>query len=301
MIVILGPTASGKTRLAAHLAHRIDGEIISADSRQVYRGMSIGTGKDLDEYWVEGRQVPYHLIDILDAGEKYNVHQFQLDATRKMAEIRQRNHTPILCGGSGLYIQALLSSHSFTSIPVDPSLRSELEVLPHETLVELHKKNPSPYSTLADTSTKKRTIRAIEINRYLLLHPDFVPPVAELPEAVIYGINPPVLIRRERISRRLHDRLENGLMEEVAGLLNQGILPEKLIYYGLEYKFVTEHLLGSLSYPLMVQRLETEIHRFAKRQMTYFRKMERDGLSIRWLDPIQSLENWIDTIVSSLT
>lgn len=300
MIVILGPTASGKTHLATHLATLIGGEIVSADSRQVYRGMTIGTGKDLDEYILDGRPIPYHLIDILDAGEKYNVYQFQQDALKVISEIRQRNRIPILCGGSGLYIQALLCNHQFTGVPVDFALRDALADVPHEQLVGVLRQFNTDYTNIADTSTHKRTIRAIEIARFLSTNPDFEFPDYELTDFRVFGLCPPVAIRRLRISQRLHQRLQTGLLEEVQELLNQGILPENLIYYGLEYKFVTEHLTGLMTYENMVSRLETEIHRFAKRQMTYFRKMERDGIPIHWLEHHLSLEQWIDTITSKL-
>lgn len=300
MIVLLGPTASGKTHLAARLAHRIGGEIISADSRQVYRDMSIGTGKDLDEYYVKGQQVPYHLIDILDAGEKYNVHQFRQDVLQLIPDIQARGKVPLLCGGTGLYIQALLQAHQFTEIPVSESLRHELENLSHEKLIELFQKIPSSFSSLADTSTRKRTIRAIEIGTYLQQNPQYVFPKTTALQYRVYGLNPSVEIRRQRITRRLHERLQNGLIEEVRGLLYRGISPENLIYYGLEYKFVTQYLIGDLPYDTMLQRLETEIHRFAKRQMTYFRKMERDGIVIHWLDSHASPEEWLESIATDL-
>ncbi len=300
MIVILGPTASGKTHLATQLAYRIGGEIISADSRQVYRSMNIGTGKDLQEYVVDGEAIPYHLIDILDAGEKYNVHQFRQDVLQVVPRIQQRGRVPILCGGTGLYIQALLQGHQFTEIPVNNSLRHELESLSSDALLALFHEIPSLFSALADTSTRKRTIRAIEIATYLTQNPQHVFPKNLHLDYQVYGLNPPVEIRRQRITRRLQERLENGLIEEVQGLLNREILPETLIYYGLEYKFVTQYLLGDLPYDTMVQRLETEIHRFAKRQMTYFRKMERDGIVIRWLDSHAAPDQWVETIVSHL-
>ncbi|MPR36359.1 tRNA (adenosine(37)-N6)-dimethylallyltransferase MiaA [Salmonirosea aquatica] len=300
MIIILGPTASGKTRLAAQLAHRVDGEIISADSRQVYRGMTIGTGKDLQEYVVNGTTIPYHLIDIQDAGEKYHVHQFRQDVFQLLPEIRKRGKVPLLCGGTGLYIQALLQGHQFTEIPINEPLREELEALSHDELLVIFHEVPSAYSGLADTSTRKRTIRAIEIATYLCANPDYAFPEIAVPDFQVFGLNPPVEIRRQRISRRLHERLQNGLVDEVQGLLNRGILPEILIYYGLEYKFVTQYLFGELPYDTMVQRLETEIHRFAKRQMTYFRKMERDGIVIHWLDSHATTEQWVEAIVSHI-
>ena len=300
MIVILGPTASGKTRLAARLAHRIGGEVISADSRQVYRGMTIGSGKDLGEYVVEGEPVPYHLIDILDAGEKYNVHQFQLDVHRVLPEIKSRGKYPILCGGSGLYLNALLQSHFYTGVPTNPPLREMLEAYPHETLLKEFGKKTTAYSPLADTFTKKRTIRAIEINNYLDAHPDFKVPETPLPPFKVYGLDPSTKLRRERISRRLFERLDNGLIKEVQSLLDQGIPAEQLIYYGLEYKYVTQHLTGVLELEEMEQRLETEIHRFSKRQMTYFRKMEKEGIDIQWLRNDQDTDDWVETIAENL-
>ena len=300
MIVILGPTASGKTHLAALLAHRIGGEIISADSRQVYRGMNIGTGKDLDEYVVDGKAVPYHLIDLVEAGEKYNVHQFQLDAQRVLTEIEDRGNHPILCGGSGLYLNALLQGHSFTGIPTNPKLREMLEAYPHELLLKEFGKKTTAYSPLADTSTKKRTIRAIEINNFLDANPDFPIPETELPDFQVYGIDPSTKLRRERISRRLKERFDNGLIEEVKGLLVQGVPAQTLIYYGLEYKLITQYLTGEMILVEMKQRLETEIHRFAKRQMTFFRKMEKDGVDIRWLRNDQTTEDWVETIVENM-
>jgi tRNA dimethylallyltransferase len=300
LIVILGPTASGKTQLATQLAYRMGGEIISADSRQVYRDMSIGTGKDLQEYVVEGKTIPYHLIDILDAGEQYNVHQFRQDVQQLLPEILARGKVPILCGGTGLYIQALLQAHQYTGIPINKPLRHAMEALSHEALVAIFSKTPSPYSALADTSTRKRTIRAIEISTFLHQNPQHVFPTTTALSYRAYGLNPSVEIRRQRITRRLHERLQNGLIEEVRALLDRGISPESLIYYGLEYKFVTQYLIGTLPYETMLQRLEVEIHRFAKRQMTYFRKMEGDGIAIQWLDSPESPEAWLETIVADL-
>lgn len=276
------------------------GEIISADSRQVYRGMTIGTGKDLQEYVVEKKNIPYHLIDILDAGEKYNVHQFRQDVQQLIPAIQARGKVPILCGGTGLYIQALLQAHQFTEIPVNVSLRHELEALSHEELLAIFSKTSSPYSALADTSTRKRTIRAIEIGTYLHQNPQHVFPETPPLGYRAYGLNPSVEIRRQRITRRLHERIQNGLVEEVRSLLDRGISPESLIYYGLEYKFVTQYLIGDLPYDTMLQRLETEIHRFAKRQMTYFRKMERDGITIHWLDSHADPEAWLETMGADL-
>ncbi|TDB66929.1 tRNA (adenosine(37)-N6)-dimethylallyltransferase MiaA [Arundinibacter roseus] len=300
MIVLLGPTASGKTQLATQLAHRIGGEIISADSRQVYRHMTIGTGKDLSEYVVKGKSIPYHLIDILDPGEKYHVFQFQQDVAGLLPQIYQRKQVPILCGGTGLYIHSVLQNYGYTGIPVNEPLRQELETQEDDDLLKRFRSIPSSYSQLADVSTRKRLIRAIEIATWLLENSLEDYPGTTLPEYTVFGLNPPVEVRRARISKRLHERLELGLIEEVDGLLKSGLTAAQLIYYGLEYKYVTEYLTGIMSLTEMTKKLETEIHRYAKRQMTYFRKMERDGIRIQWLSPHQKTEEWIEFICSQL-
>jgi tRNA dimethylallyltransferase len=286
LLVILGPTASGKTRLATRIADKLNGEIISADSRQVYRNMDIGTGKDLHEYQIGDTHIPYHLIDIRHAGEQYNVNDFQHDFEAVYNIIIQNGHVPVLCGGTGFYMYALLKGYAYAAVPVNESLRQELETLTTETLLNRFERMNSPYSNLADTSTRKRLIRAIEISDFLHQNPG-----TELIgkkeqnryNPIVYGLNPSVEARRERISLRLHDRLKNGLIEEVKSLLNSGLSAEQLIYYGLEYKYVTLFLTGKITYGDMQLRLETEIHRFAKRQMTFFRKMEKDGIIINWL------------------
>jgi tRNA dimethylallyltransferase len=286
LLVILGPTASGKTHLATRVAHEIGGEIISADSRQVYRQMDIGTGKDLEEYVVNGDNIPYHLINILDAGEKYNVNDFQNDFARSYQEIMAADHIPVVCGGTGFYIYALLKGHANDTVPVNGALRAELEMLSNEQLLARFHASQSRYHALADVSTRKRLIRALEIATFLNEHPeieiDFGIESAVYP-ALIFGLDPPVETRRERISQRLTTRLKQGLIEEVQNLLNQGITSESLIYYGLEYKYVTLYLTGAMTFGEMHSKLETEIHRFAKRQMTFFRKMEKDGLKINWI------------------
>ncbi|TDE15685.1 tRNA (adenosine(37)-N6)-dimethylallyltransferase MiaA [Dyadobacter psychrotolerans] len=301
LLVILGPTASGKTNLATKVCSQIGGELISADSRQVYRGMNIGTGKDLHEFTTEGKTIPYHLIDILDAGEQYNVNEFQKDFIRVHQSIQQRNAVPVVCGGTGFYIHSLLKGHAFGSIPVNENLRESLELFSKEELAERFSKTISGYNDLADTSTRKRLIRAIEISEYLIAHPD------ETAErfgsnpgynAIIYGLNLALETRRDRITTRLKSRLENGLIEEVEELLAKGLSAEQLIYYGLEYKFVTMYLQGELSLEEMSSKLETEIHRFAKRQMTFFRKMEKDGLVINWLDENLSVDQKAKHIVA---
>lgn len=278
LLVILGPTASGKTRLAVEVARRIDGAIISADSRQVYRGMDIGTGKDLDVYG----DVSCFLIDIREAGDTYHVSQYRKDFHDALARIKQQGKRPILCGGTGLYIQSVLQRFDYSHVPVDMSLRNKLETLEADALRDTLQALPVPSGFKADTSTRKRLIRAIEICtwcRHKVVPPDRY---AAVP-ATLFGIRPPVEIRRQRITDRLRERLDQGLVEEVKQLLQSGIPPERLMYYGLEYKYVTRHLMGELDQETFFARLNTEIHRFAKRQMTYFRKMEKDGLNIHWL------------------
>lgn len=278
VLIILGPTASGKTKLAVALAQQLNGEIISADSRQVYRHMNIGTGKDLNEY--EG--VPYHLIDILEPGEKYNIDLFIKDFKDAYSDINQRGKRIIVCGGTGFYIQSLLQPQPYTQIPINPNLRAALEVKDKELLIAMLAQISLPSDFQVDISSKKRLIRAIEIGDYLQNSPDFAASWLPKYRYKIIGLNPPVEIRRERISKRLHQRLEEGMIEEVKELLSRGISHEELEYYGLEYKYTSYFLKGSLTYDEFYKKLETEIHRYAKRQMTYFRKMEKDGIEIEW-------------------
>jgi tRNA dimethylallyltransferase len=286
LLIILGPTASGKTHLAARVSSQIGGEIISADSRQLYKGMDIGTGKDLHEYTVDGHQIPYHLINIREAGEQYNVHAYQKDFWEAYSRISESARVPVVCGGTGFYIYSLLKGQAFTSVPVDGALRESLNELTKEELEKRFHASYSAFHPVADTSTHKRLIRAIEISDYLNANPAAEKEMVSLSkkyEAVIFGLNPPVDTRRKRISERLVHRLENGLVEEVRSLLDNGLSAEQLIYYGLEYKYITMYLTNQLNYKEMHQTLESEIHRFAKRQMTFFRKMEKDGLIINWL------------------
>lgn len=300
LIVILGPTASGKTHLAVQLAHIIDGEIISADSRQVYRGMDIGTGKDLDEFEMQGKKIPHHLIDIIDAGESYHIYQFQQDFQQAYNDILQRGKTPILCGGSGMYLEAVLKGYEFTAIPIDLPAREKLLEKSIEELLSIFEAHKSIYSEKSDTSTKKRLIRAIEINLFLKNNPDFKITPQNVPKALIFGINPSVELRRERITKRLTNRLANGMIAEVQTLLAKGIPAEKLIFYGLEYKFITQYLNGETDYQTMFEKLNVAIHQFAKRQMTYFRKMENNGLIINWLSPELPFNKNIDTILREI-
>lgn len=290
--------------MATRIASRINGAILSADSRQVYKGMNIGTGKDLDEYVVDGQPIPYHLIDILDAGEKYNISLFKHDFQEAYRQIISQNQTPIACGGTGFYLYALLNSQGYTEIPVDENLRETLEDKTYEALRTIFTELESSYLDRADTSTRKRLIRAIEISTFLIQNPEIEKQIEDTASfeysPIIFGLNPASEIRRERISRRLSYRLEHGLIQEVEGLLASGLSAEQLIYYGLEYKYITEYLTGALTYEQMSKKLETEIHRFAKRQMTFFRKMEKDGMKIHWLDKSKTEEENISFVICEL-
>ncbi len=281
LICILGPTASGKTKYAVRLALEMGGEIISADSRQVYRGMDIGTGKDLSEYTVNGVQVPYHLIDIAEAGEKYNLFQFQKDFERVYNDIRSRGQLPILCGGTGLYIDAVTRGYSLAEVPENPVLRAELEKLSMEEL-SARLEGMKKMHNKSDIDSKKRVIRALEIEIYRQNSPVEYVQTAPINTRFI-GISVSREERNARIDKRLRERLEGGMIEEVQRLLDSGISPEDLIYYGLEYKFVTLFILGMLTYKQMEGQLAVAIHQFAKRQMTWFRGMERRGVKIEWV------------------
>lgn len=294
LLAVIGPTASGKTAFAVRLALALGGEVISADSRQVYRGMDIGTGKDLEEYVVEGRQVPCHLVDIVEAGYKYNVFEYQADFLRVWEDCRRRGVVPVLCGGSGLYVEAVLKGYKLLAVPVNEELRASLEGVP---LPELAARLAT-YKKLHNTTeidTPKRAIRAIEIEEYYRTHPYEEKDFPQL-RPLIVGMEVSREVRRERITRRLHERLEQGMVEEVRQLLDSGVAPEDLIYYGLEYKYLTLYLTGKLSYDAMVEQLNVAIHQFAKRQMTWFRKMEREGFEIRWLDAGLPLEERVERV-----
>lgn len=290
VIVILGPTASGKTRLAAQLAHALHTEVISADSRQVFRDMNIGTGKDYNEYLVNGEQVPYHLIDIAEAGEHYFVHRFMGDFFNAFHEINQKGKIPVVCGGSGMYIDAVLSGFEYTSVPNNHALRALLEDKSKPELLHIFQSlKPNAFTEKADTSTAKRLVRAIEIATYLNNHQfEATAYPALLP--VIIGLSLPLELRRKRIEERLLHRLQHGLIEEVESLLKT-VPAAQLIRYGLEYKYAVMHLQGESNYEALQQQLTTAIQQFAKRQMTYFRKMEKDGFHIHWIDaslPVQA-------------
>lgn len=300
MITILGPTASGKTSLAAALAAHIDAEIISADSRQVYRGMTIGTGKDLDDYRQGDRLIPYHLIDICEPGTKYNLFQYQQDFHLIYNNIVARGVRPILCGGTGLYIESVLKGYALSPVPQNQALRDELagkslaELT--EMLEDLKRRNHSVMHNRTDVDTAQRAIRAIEIETYNLEHPTdnrTLPPI----DSVIIGVDINREERRRKITQRLKQRLEEGMVDEIRQLLDRGIAPENLIYYGLEYKFVTEYVIGKTSYEEMFRQLEIAIHQFAKRQMTWFRGMERRGFTIHWIDALDPMDSKVAQIM----
>ena len=301
MITILGPTASGKTDLATHLAARLNAEIISADSRQVYRGMDIGTGKDLADYMVDGHVVPYHLIDICEPGTKYNLFRYQQDFLDCYEDIRSRGALPILCGGTGLYIEAVLKGYSLSPVPQNPELRAKLEEKSLEELThllaDLKERNHSVMHNKTDVDSCQRAIRAIEIETYNLTKPTEERQCLPI-DSLIIGVNIDREERRRKITKRLKERLKAGMIDEVDGLLKRGIPADDLIYYGLEYKFVTEYLIGKLSYDEMFRQLEIAIHQFAKRQMTWFRGMERRGFTIHWIDAMQPMKDKVEKILS---
>lgn len=296
MITIIGPTASGKTPLAAALATRIGAEIISGDSRQVYRRMDLGTGKDLADYVVDGQPVPYHLIDVAEPGYKYNVFEYQRDFLRTYEDIRRRGKMPLLCGGTGLYIEAVLKGYRLIPVPENPELRERLADKSLDELTAILANYKQLHNT-TDVDTVKRVIRAIEIEEYYLRQPVGA---REFPaiRSLLVGVDIDRERRREKISRRLRQRLEEGMVDEVKRLLEEGIAPDDLIYYGLEYKFLTQYVLGQLSYDEMFCGLETAIHQFAKRQMTWFRGMERRGFTIRWIDATLPMEEKVERILA---
>lgn len=279
LLIILGPTASGKTRLAVDCAKLLDGEVISADSRQVYRKMNLGTGKDIEEYG----SIPYHLIDIVDAGEKYNISRFLDDFAHVYQDIIRRGKKAIVCGGTGFYLQALLDPKPYTQVPVDEALRKKLDSEDKAKVRSFLDQCVLPSDFEVDYSSKKRMIRAIEIVKWREQNPTQELSPQSRYSAHIIGINPDLNTRRQRITKRLMERLEKGMIEEVKTLLSSGLTYSDLEYYGLEYKYISCYLQGILSYEEFVTKLETEIHRYAKRQMTYFRKMEKDGIAIHWL------------------
>lgn len=300
LITILGPTASGKTSVATALADRLKGEVISADSRQVYRGMDIGTGKDLSDYSINGNLIPYHLIDIEDPGKKYNLFRYQQDFNIVYEDIISRGVQPILCGGTGLYLEAVLKGYNLSPVPQNPSLRFKLSTRSlndlKALLEELKRRNNSVMHNQSDVDTAQRAIRAIEIE----LHNYFKRSekvTNNSIDSLIIGISVERMLRRKKITERLNIRLESGMIDEVRKLLDNGVPSEDLIYYGLEYKYVTEYVIGKLSYKDMYESLEIAIHQFAKRQMTWFRGMERRGFTIHWIDGKDTMEEKISKIL----
>ena len=299
LITILGPTASGKTSLAAHLAYEIDAEIISADSRQVYRGMTIGTGKDLEDYMIKDRQIPYHLIDICEPGTKYNLFRYQEDFIKVYADMMKRGKQAILCGGTGLYIESVLKGYHLSPVPQNQELRDALADKSLEELTEMLKRlkqqSGSMMHNKTDVDSCQRAIRAIEIETYNLEHPteDRTFPAIE---SIIIGVAIDRDARRAKISGRLQKRLDSGMIDEVKGLLDSGIPTADLIYYGLEYKYITEYIIGKIGFEEMFRRLEIAIHQFAKRQMTWFRGMERRGFTIHWVDALLPMEEKVGMI-----
>ena len=303
MLAILGPTACGKTSFAVALADCLDGEIISADSRQVYRGMDLGTGKDLADYDIHGHRIPYHLIDICDAGEKYNVYRYQHDFLVAYNDIVSRGRFPILCGGTGLYLESVLRGYKLCPVPQNPELRKSLENKSLENLVkvllEYKEKTGGKMHNTTDVDTAQRAIRAIELEEYYSEHPLLDASFPDIHSLVI-GLDISRDLRRERISKRLQQRLDDGMLDEIRRLLDSGVHPDDLIYYGLEYKYLTLHVIGQLTYDEMFRQLEIAIHQFAKRQMTWFRGMERRGVHIHWIDATKPMDDKVSEVIKLL-
>lgn len=299
LITILGPTASGKTPLAAALAMRMGTEIISADSRQVYRRMDLGTGKDLADYTIGETQVPYHLIDICEPGYKYNVFEYQRDFLQAYEQITARGKTPVLCGGTGMYLESVLRGYRLIPVPENPELRQALGNKTLEELTDMLGRYKTLHNT-TDVDTVKRAIRAIEIEEYYLRTDVQEREFPQLKSLVI-GVDIDRELRREKISRRLRQRLDEGMVDEVRRLLDEGIPAENLIYYGLEYKYLTQYVIGEIMYDEMVRQLEIAIHQFAKRQMTWFRGMERRGIQIQWIDASRPMDEKVENILKLFT
>jgi tRNA dimethylallyltransferase len=298
LITILGPTASGKTALAANLASHLNGEIISADSRQIYRGMDIGTGKDIGDYQVDGKQIPYHLIDILEPGTRYNVFEFMSEFTNSFNMITRNKKLPILCGGSGMYLDAVLRGYQMNKVCENVELREKCRLLSVEELVG-KLSSFGPLHNISDVTDKDRLIRAIEIAEYQSQNHDTV---VNLPKfnSTNFGISHDRIVLRSRITERLKIRLSEGMVDEIQELLSRGIKPEELIYYGLEYKFVTMYVIGQISYEDMFTQLNTAIHQFAKRQMTWYRRMEKKGVKIHWIDGSIDLNDKLAVILNEV-
>jgi tRNA dimethylallyltransferase len=295
VIVILGPTASGKTAVAARLASLINGEIISADSRQVYRHLNLGTGKDYNDYILDGKQIPYHLIDIVDPGTQYNVYEYQKNFVPVFEDITNREKVSILCGGSGLYIEAVIQGYRLIHVPINQPLRDEMEQKSLEQLITILAAYKNIHNN-SDIENKKRVIRAIEIEEYYVHNPQIDLTYPEM-HPVLFGVRFDRATERIRITERLKQRLKDGMVEEVEQLLKQGITPEQLIYYGLEYKFLTRYLIGEITYDEMFTQLNTAIHQFSKRQMTWFRRMEQQGMKIHWISGGIPMEEKMERII----
>ena len=298
LLTVTGPTACGKTTLAAELAYRLGGEIISADSRQVFRGMDIGTGKDLADYHLHGVDIPYHLIDIHDAGYEYNVYQFQNDFIRAFNDIVARGRQPILCGGTGMYIEAVVRGYQLADAPVDPDYRRTLEPFSDEELTQ-RLASYGPLHNHTDTETRERLVRALEIQEFAQRHPEAYTRLPEM-EHKIFGLLLPRQVVIDRIEARLRRRMDEGMTSEVQRLLDEGVKPERLMRYGLEYRHVTRFLTGECTQEELFRDLFTDIRRFAKRQMTWFRRMERNGVAIHWIDGTLPLEEKAEIIEKQL-
>ena len=296
LITILGPTASGKTAVAARVASILNAEVISADSRQVYRGMDLGTGKDYADYAIDGLSIPYHLIDIVDAGYEYNVYEYQKDFLRVFADITSREKLPVMCGGSGLYLEAILKNYKLIQVPINEPLRESLDDKLLWELTEILRGYKNYLHNQTDTESSKRAIRAIEIEEYYLTHPEIDTGMPDI-NSLVVGVQFERSARRKRITSRLKHRLREGMLDEVQHLLDSGLTPEQLTYYGLEYKYMTLHLTGKITYQEMFDGLNVAIHQFAKRQMTWYRRMEKQGTQIHWLDGFMPMEEKIKKIL----
>jgi tRNA dimethylallyltransferase len=298
LLIVTGPTASGKTSLAVALADRLNGEVISADSRQVYRQMNLGTGKDYSDYIINGRKIPCHLLDIVDPGYKYNVFEYQSDFLKVYDDLKSRKRFPVVCGGSGMYLDSIVTGYRMFEVPPDPGLRSALEKKTMKELIDILSTFKELHNT-TDIDTKKRAIRAIEIEHYNSNRREKQAPFPEI-KPLIVGLMYDRLKRRERITMRLKQRFEDGMVSEVKELLEKGLSPGDLIYYGLEYKYITLHVTGMLTFNEMSSQLETAIHQFAKRQMTWFRGMERRGININWINGELPPEEKIELVIKLL-
>ncbi|MBC35583.1 MAG: tRNA (adenosine(37)-N6)-dimethylallyltransferase MiaA [Bacteroidetes bacterium] len=286
LITILGPTATGKTTFAAHLAKLIDAEIISADSRQVYRGMDLGTGKDIEDYTIDGYTVPYHLVDIKDPGYEYNVYEYQKDFLKAYQDIITRGKIAIQCGGTGMYLSSVVQAYDLKEVPVDQELRKELEGMTDKQLISILKSLDVPHNT-TDLDNRKRLLRAVEI---AMLSPRIKSTPFPKMDHVVFGIKLEREVVRERVTRRLTRRLKEGMTAEVESLLKSGVSAEQLMFYGLEYKYLTQYVIGEIEKNDMFQKLNSAIHQFSKRQMTWFRRMEKQGVTINWIDGMLPME-----------